>query len=87
MRKNYSRLSFAAVVIGALRLTLKRQRKIAADDVLIFYIYLSKKIRLDFSCESLETSSLICSENNEKILMNVICRIRDWRLKVKFHAN
>ena len=27
------------------------QTKIAADDILIFYFYLSKKIRLDFSCE------------------------------------
>ena len=31
---------------------LKRQTKISADDILIFYFYLSKKIRLDFSCES-----------------------------------
>ena len=30
-------------------LTLKRQTKIAADDILIFYFYLSKKIRLEFS--------------------------------------
>ena len=30
---------------------LKRQTKIEADDILIFYFYLSKKIRLDFSCE------------------------------------
>ena len=30
-----------------------RQTKIAAEgDILIFYFYLSKKIRLDFSCES-----------------------------------
>ena len=34
------------------RLTLKAQTKIAADDILIFYFYLSKKIRLDVSCES-----------------------------------
>ena len=44
----------------------KCQAKIAADDILIFYLYLLKKIRLDFSCESsassLETSSLIFSE-------------------------
>ena len=33
-------------------LPLKRQTKIAADDILVFYFYLSKKIRLDFSCES-----------------------------------
>ena len=32
--------------------TLKRETKTAADDILIFYSYLSKKIRLDFSCES-----------------------------------
>ena len=47
---------------------LKRQTKIAAEDILIFYFYLTKKMRLDFSCESsvqdsLETSSLIFSEN------------------------
>ena len=55
----------------------KRQTKIAADDLLIFYFYLSKKIRLDVSSESSarqrihlkqqvldsrETSSLILSE-------------------------
>ena len=34
------------------QLTLKRQTKIAADDILIFYFYPLKKIRLDFSCES-----------------------------------
>ena len=31
---------------------LKRQTKIAADDTLFFYFYLSKEIRLDISCES-----------------------------------
>ena len=30
------------------KLTLKHQTKIAADDILIFYHYLSKKIRFDF---------------------------------------
>ena len=30
---------------------LKHQTKIAADEFLIFYFYLLKKIRLDFSCE------------------------------------
>ena len=30
----------------------KRQTKIAADDILIFHFYHSKKIWLDFSCES-----------------------------------
>ena len=30
---------------------LKHQTKIAAEDILIFYYYLSKKIRLDSSCE------------------------------------
>ena len=33
-------------------LTLKAQNKNAADDTLIFHFHLSKKIRLDFSCES-----------------------------------
>ena len=33
-------------------LPLERQTKIAADDILIFYFYLSKKISLDVSSES-----------------------------------
>ena len=33
-------------------LALKAPNKNAADDILIFYFYLSKKIRLDVSCES-----------------------------------
>ena len=34
-------------------LTLKAPiKKIAADVILMFYFYLAKKIRLDFSCES-----------------------------------
>ena len=31
---------------------LKRQTKIAVDDIFVFYVYLSKKIWLDLSCES-----------------------------------
>ena len=31
---------------------LKRQTKIAADDTLFVYFYLSKKIRLDVSCDT-----------------------------------
>ena len=60
---------------------LKRETKIAADGILIFYFYFSKKIRLDFSCDSLETSSLIFSKNRRKIFMNVVCCSRDWRFK------
>ena len=43
-----------------------RQTKIAADDILIFYFYLSKKIRLDFFLaeDSLDTSSLFFLKNN-----------------------
>ena len=63
-----------------LHMTLRqRQTKIAADDILIFYFYLSKKIRLDVSCESsaraedsLETWSLIFSEKQWKT-MSVVC--------------
>ena len=38
-------------VQNLLDISFKRQTKIAADDTLIFYFYLSK-IKLDFSCES-----------------------------------
>ena len=67
---------------------LKRQAKIAADDILIFYFYLSKKIRLDFSCESsasqrihLKHQVLFSLKNNEKIFRNVVCCSHDWRFK------
>ena len=33
-------------------LAINLYTKMAADDILIFYFYLLKKIRLDFSCES-----------------------------------
>ena len=33
-------------------LTLKAPKKIAANDIIIFYFYLSKKIRLNVSSES-----------------------------------
>ena len=54
---------------------LKRQTKIAADDILIFYFYLSKKIRLDVSSDSSawqrihmkKNHALFSLENNEKI--------------------
>ena len=69
-------------------LTLKAPSKIAADDILIFYFYLSKEIRLDFSCESyarqrihLKHQVLFSLKNNEKIIMNVVCCSHDWRLK------
>ena len=40
------------IALEYLHYPLKRETKVAADDILIFYLYLSKKIRLDFSCES-----------------------------------
>ena len=60
---------------------LKRQTKTAADDVLIFYFYLSKKIRLDFSWIHLKHQVLFSLKNNKKIFMNVVCCSRDWRFK------
>ena len=51
---------------------------------LIFYFYLSKKIKLDFSCESsarlhLKHQVLFSLKNKEKIFMNVVC-CRDGQL-------
>ena len=64
-------------------LTLKVPNKIAADDILTFLLYLSRKIRLDFSCESshLKHQVLFSLKNNEKILMNIVCCSSDWRFK------
>ena len=51
----------------------------------LVYFYLSKKIRLDFSCESsayqridLKHQVLFSMKNHEKIFMNVVCCSRDW---------
>ena len=67
---------------------LERQTKIAADDILIFSFYLSKKIRLKFLCESsaeqrihLKHQVLFSLKNNERICMNVVCCSRDWRFQ------
>ena len=69
---------------------LKRQTKIAADDLLIFYFYLPKKIRLDVSSEfsakqriHLKHQVLFSLKNNEKMFINVVCCSRDWRCKGK----
>ena len=54
----------------------------------LVYLYLSMKIRLDFSCESsakqrihLKHQVLFFLKNNEIICMNVVCCSRDWRFK------
>ena len=70
-------------------LTLKVQKKkIAADVILIFFFYLLKKIRLDFSCAStakqrihLKHRVLFSLKNNEKIFMNVVCCSHNWGFK------
>ena len=53
-----------------------------------FTFIFSKKIRLDVSCESsarqrihMKYQVLFSQKNNEKVFMNAICCIRDWRFK------
>ena len=67
-------------------LTLTRQIKIAVDDILMFYFYLSIKIMLDVSSESsaqqrihLKHQVLFSLKNNEKIFMNVALRVNSVR--------
>ena len=68
-------------------LSLEAPIKIAADDtIIIFYFYLSKKIRLDVSCESsavqriqMKYQVLFSLKNNEEIFLNVVCCNCDWR--------
>ena len=62
--------------------------KIAADNILIFHFYLSKKIRFDFSSESsalqtihMKYQVLFSLKNNEEIFMNIVCCSRDWHFK------
>ena len=69
-------------------LTLKAPDKNCSRRRFIFYFYLSKKIRLDFSCESsaeqrihLKYQALFSLKNNEKIFMYVVSCSRDWRFK------
>ena len=61
-------------------LPLMRQTKIAADDTLFFYFYISKEIRLDVSCESsalhrihMKYKVLFSLKNNEKVFTE--CRL------------
>ena len=56
----------------------------AADNILLFYFYLSKKIKLDVSSESsakqrihLKHQVLFSLKNNEEIFMNVTLRINN----------
>ena len=63
-------------------LTLKRQTKIAADDILIILLLSFEENKAwFFHVNPLETSSLIFSKNKEKICMNVACCSRDWRFE------
>ena len=64
--------------------TLKAQNKNCSRRHFNFYFYLSKKIRLDFSCDSsakqrihLKHQVLFSLKNNEKFFMNVVCCSRD----------
>ena len=62
-------------------LTFKAPNKIAADDILIFHSYISKKIRLDRHRIHLKHQVLFSLKNYEQIFMNVVCCSRDWRFK------
>ena len=72
-----------------LQLTLKAPNKNLQQTTLIFLnFYLSKKIRLDVSCESsakhrihMKYHALFYQKNNEKIFKTAVCCSRDWRLK------
>ena len=67
-----------------LTLSLKCHTKITADNSLIFYFYLLKKIRLDLLGESsakqrihMKYQVFFALKNNEKIFMNVVCCSHD----------
>ena len=78
-------ISYAQDTVGLQ--PLKCQTKIAADDTSIFYFHLSKKIKLDVSCESSAKQRIhmkhqgLFSLKNEKVFMNVVCCSCDWRFK------
>ena len=66
-------------------LTLKAASNIAADNTYHFYFYLSKKIRLDVTCESfakhIKYQALFHQKNHEKIFKTVVCCNHDLRFK------
>ena len=65
-------------------LTLKVPNKNCSRQHFNFYCYLWKKIKLDFSVESIHLKHQVLfslKKNNEKIYMNVVCCSRDWRFK------
>ena len=63
------------------RLTLKAPKKIAADDILIFYFYLLKKGLIFHVNSHLKHQVLFSRKNTEKVYMNVVRCSRDWRCK------
>ena len=70
-----------ADLLSASILTLKVPTKIAADNILFFFLLLcfKGKKRLDVSCESYQV--LFSLKNNEKVFVNVVCCIRDCLFK------
>ena len=79
--------SFEAVTVLILSQT-KLQQTTLLFFLFLFYFYLSKKIRLDVSCESfaqqrihMKYQVLFSLKNNEKNCKTVVCCICDWRLK------
>ena len=72
-----------SIIVGITLLTLKVPNKNCSRRHFDFYFYLSKKTRLDFSCEMihLKHQVLFSLKNNEKIFMNVVCCSLDWRFK------
>ena len=91
LHKNKSLLAFINVLLYCVKSTVscicdnkpvKHETKIAADDILVFYFHLSKKIKLDVSRESsAQHQALFYQKNNEKLFKTVICCSRDWRFK------
>ena len=80
-------LSTLDVLVKSLKICfpLKRQTKIAADDTLFFYFYLSREIRLDVHVNPLPSRMkyqvLFSLKNNENVFINVICCSRDCHFK------
>ena len=64
---------------------LKRQIKIAADDILIFYFYLSKKLRLDFSGFTRNIKSYFLLKTMEKYLYIHVINFKEASGRFYFH--
>ena len=90
-KNNSSLISYpeeTRTILKQMILTIKAPNENCSGRHFNFLLLSFEEIRLDVSCESsarqrihMKYQVLVSLKNNEKVLMNVVCYSRHWRLK------